>query len=553
MSGESAEPFATNSAIDQKQGRRWVAMLIWGVVCACAVTTSSLACFFAYQASHEGTHKISSFEEGRDMFHSLAVNRIQHPRRSLRRSMGATSEWGTGDERASAVLVEETTCTDDDVACASWSHRGFCKHDRLAAFVQASCALSCSLCQGHKAAVPQAVPEPASKALRKNAKSIMGAAHPTNSDLNGLPLKGEGDAQASNTFSIYRAQVKVGTPPQMLNVAVDTGSPNLWLPDKKCQLSMSLAGPWQPCKKNRFDSTRSTSSVQLDEFNKVWPVAYAGGGLLAARSVDSISLASVRQFTAALYRGEKLVGPDFKYGHFDGVLGLSREERTVSYGEPKEDKKKANFNTLRAARDNGALSRALVAFLLLPPSANKRGVDGLVTLGGFSKSHYKGSITWHEVLQTPNPLRRGQWLIRVKNLQAGDDPTNLCGTDGCEALLDSGTSTVRVPHAAGVAKSLGIAPDCSHLKSKAQVMLGIGAKKYPLSARQVTYIMKHPLVGQVCKSNLDHTDASAGSRTGIVLGAPFFESYFVVLDNEDTANPRVGIAIADHSSVPLSD
>jgi len=252
----------------------------------------------------------------------------------------------------------------------------------------------------------------------------------------------------------------------------------------------------------------------------------------------------------AFYRGMQVVGANFEHSAFDGVLGLDRSNKHAH--SKKKAQKKASFNLLRAAREAKAIPRALVAFMLRKPPMHgghvlKTACDGFVSVGGYRKEHYKGELVWHDVLHVKGAHRHGQWLLRVKSLTVGKDSPNFCGAGGCEALLDSGTSSLRMPGAAAIAERLDLTPECASLKSQKALDFHIGDKKYSLSAAEATYVMDNPLVGSVCKSNIELPEV--GRKTSIVLGAPFFERYFVVFDNEDQAHPRIGIAEAHHGAL----
>jgi len=63
----------------------------------------------------------------------------------------------------------------------------------------------------------------------------------------------------------YVGNITIGTPGQNFAVILDTGSANLWIPDKKCSLCS---------KKNQFDSSKS-STYKMN--GQSWDVGYGDG------------------------------------------------------------------------------------------------------------------------------------------------------------------------------------------------------------------------------------------------------------------------------------
>merc|ERR1711871_832446 len=101
-------------------------------------------------------------------------------------------------------------------------------------------------------------------------------------------------------YSIFTVQLEIGSPKQNFVVAVDTGSPNLWIPSKTCH-SSACEG------KHKYDLSKSSTGEEPDSYEKQYPVAYGGGGLLAARAVDAVTVAGVTAPRMAFYRGIQVV------------------------------------------------------------------------------------------------------------------------------------------------------------------------------------------------------------------------------------------------------
>jgi len=481
---------------------------------------------------------------------SMVLSRVPHPHRQLPRksvsdSVLVEAQTGYGEPSSSDVdsaladaLPASASCADDDVACGFWAKKKLCNSGDYSGFVQASCFLSCKQCKGGAAPVADSTEE-ASKAARKVSGAASVGQPGPDSGATPLMMAGEGDPEA-RAYSIFAVPIHIGTPAQRFTVAVDTGSPHLWVPDSSCD---------SPACKNKdtYDLKASSSASEPDKYDKVFPVAYGGGGLLAARAVDTVLVGATHVKDMLFYRGQKVMGSDFENGHFDGVLGLSRPVHH-------KDREAPSAHLLHAAT-NQKKDRALVAFLLAPPahgidpSSKRASCAGVMTVGGYSKSHYKGEVTWLDVLQPTEDTqaRAGQWLVRVDSLKVGQG-RELCPTGGCEALLDTGTSSIRIPHAEEVAAAIGITPDCSHLDAHSPSLdFTMGGQSFPLSAKQTTFVMSNSLVGNVCKSNVENIEP--GRRTGITLGTPFFEQFFVIFDDEIPTRPRIGLAEGNHEEL----
>merc|ERR1712167_337800 len=80
----------------------------------------------------------------------------------------------------------------------------------------------------------------------------------------------------------YYGQATVGTPPQTFNVIFDTGSSNLWVPNKKVGLVGLL--------KHKYDSSKSsTYKANGTEFK----IQYGSGPVSGIWSEDTFAIGSV--------------------------------------------------------------------------------------------------------------------------------------------------------------------------------------------------------------------------------------------------------------------
>jgi len=493
---------------------RTISFVLGGAL-VCGVCVLIVLCYLGtshtierYMGSHDGSQ-----DDSPSQVHSILLTRLSHHRSRLPRLQTAIPEsrpprlqtvipegettslveTPESDTTLEAALPKAASCSNDDVSCRYWARQGLCKEGDFTPFVQSVCPMSCQSCSVpvRKQQVASMF-EGASEALRQ-VRGDAGTGQPeATSDAMELPMKGHGDHQAQS-YSIFSVEIELGTPAQKFHVAVDTGSPNLWIPDTHCA-SRACKG------KAKYDLGASSSGKEPDTYEKVFPVAYGGGGLLAARAVDTVHVGKLRS-RLTFYRGKQVVGSDFENGHFDGVLGLSR--KVVDSNDDSSE----STHFLHALRAAQGVPRALVAFLVGPRTSLEAPMcAGILTIGVYNKHHYHGEVTWLDVLQphSDRQARAGQWLVSIDSLRVTHG-RELCPTGGCEALLDTGSSSLHLPHAEEVAEGLEITPDCASIKGK-------GGDEAAIHIHM-------------------------GGR------------YFVIFDEEDPHRPRIGIAEGNHQAL----
>merc|ERR1711998_729079 len=118
----------------------------------------------------------------------------------------------------------------------------------------------------------------------------------------------------------YYGEATVGTPPQTFNVIFDTGSANLWVPNKKVGLVGLL--------KHKYDSSKSSTYVANGTEFKI---QYGSGPVSGIWSEDTSAIGGISAQKQAFAEVEDASGLGLAYaiGKFDGILGIGWDRISV--------------------------------------------------------------------------------------------------------------------------------------------------------------------------------------------------------------------------------
>jgi C1A family cysteine protease len=323
-----------------------------------------------------------------------------------------------------------------------------------------------------------------------------------------------GDAPSTVTINDfqnaqYYGEVSVGTPPQKFNVIFDTGSSNLWIPNKKVGLVGLL--------KHKYDSSKSsTYQANGTEFK----IQYGSGPVSGIWSDDTVSIGNLPIKTQAFAEVENAGGLGLAYGigKFDGILGLGWDRISV-------DGVETPFHNLV---DSGELAEQVFAFYLGDSQ------PGSLVIGGTDKSHYTGDFTYV-------PLKsEDYWRIALDDVKINGQSYTTTRT----AIVDSGTSLLAGPKAdvTKIAALVGATPiihgeysiDCD--KASPDISFVIAGKEYTLA--KADYVIKS---GAVCLFAMLGMDIPAPNGPLWILGDVFMRKYYTVFD---WGNKRLGFATA---------
>jgi len=313
----------------------------------------------------------------------------------------------------------------------------------------------------------------------------------------------------------YYGQISVGTPKQNFEVIYDTGSSNLWVPDKKPNI-ISRKSIYKHGKSSSYVPNGTTFNIQ-----------YGSGPVSGFYSQDTFTMGpyAVPSYTFAEVNVTKGLGPAYSLGKFDGICGMGWDDISVDGVE----------TPVRALVNAKDLDANQFAFKL-----GKNGSAGSLTLGGVDKTAYTGDFDVHAVIDSV-PGKVGYWAVAMDDLTIGG--TSMTTTK--KAIIDSGTSLLAAPVAdmkkivAAVGAKVLIPGkewtiDCDGTAPDIDIV--IGGKTYTLTKEDYSINS-----GGTCLFAMTGLDVPAPAGPLYILGDVFMRAYYVKFD-VDTRS--VGIAKA---------
>mmetsp|Transcript_24136 Transcript_24136/g.58342 ORF Transcript_24136/g.58342 Transcript_24136/m.58342 type:complete len:365 (+) Transcript_24136:53-1147(+) len=317
-----------------------------------------------------------------------------------------------------------------------------------------------------------------------------------------VPINNYMDAQ-------YYGEIQIGTPPQKFQVVFDTGSSNLWVPNKK-------EGGWFNTH-NRYDSSKSSS---YKANGTKFAIQYGSGSLSGFLSEDSVTVGDLTIESQVFAEATNEPGISFKVAKFDGICGMAWKSISVDGVTP------VWYGLLDQSDEK------VFAFYL---GSQAKGTKSEMLIGGTDSAHYTGDFTY-------TPLTsKTYWQFKVDSLEVGS-----VSEKNINAIADTGTSLMAgpTPVMTAINKAIGATKvpftqeytiDCSKIDSLPTVTFQIEGKPFPLAPAD--YVINES--GQ-CLSGFMGLDALT-SRELYILGDVFLRKYYTVFDADQA---RVGFATA---------
>jgi len=312
----------------------------------------------------------------------------------------------------------------------------------------------------------------------------------------------------------YWGTVKVGTPPQEFKVIFDTGSGNLILPAKSCDMPGC-----NPHKKYSPDDSTSASKVTNEKGEASTEISFGTGDITGDYYKDQFCLGD-SMCTEIRFIGSTQQSPEpFSETPFDGILGMGFKDLSMGEG----------FNIVDDL--NGVASQlpqSTFAVYLTDDGASE------ITFGGYRPELIASDIVWAQV------THESYWQVQVEDITFNNANTGLCGGSGCQVAVDTGTSMLAGPSdlVDKLSSKLGAKDDCSNFMMLPKIGFKIGNKVLNLSPDD--YMDKD---GGECSFSLMALDVPPPKGPLFIFGDPFLRRFVTIYDRQ---GPKVGFAVAKH-------
>lgn len=309
----------------------------------------------------------------------------------------------------------------------------------------------------------------------------------------------------------YWGSIKVGTPPQEFKVIFDTGSGNLILPTTSCTS--------EGCRRHKkySPSASSTSkSVKNENGEESTEITFGTGSITGDFYEDKFcigdGLCSDIRFIGSV---EQSASP-FSSTPFDGILGLGFKD--LSMGN--------NFNILDDMYAAGTLPGGQFSVFLTEDGSSE------ITFGGFREELLASDVVWAPV------THESYWQVAVKDITFDNMDTKLCGSQGCQVAVDTGTSMLAGPPGLVTALQEKLSPkdDCSNFDSLPKIGFRVGNKILNLAPEDY---MDRDATG--CSFSLMPLDVPPPRGPLFIFGDPFLRRFVTIYDK---SGPHVGFAVA---------
>jgi cathepsin D len=320
--------------------------------------------------------------------------------------------------------------------------------------------------------------------------------------------------------TIYVANISLGNPPQSFKVVMDTGSSNLWIPDKACND--------RGCSnKIKYDASKSSTYVKD---GRSFRIAYGTGSCSGVLAKDNFCFGSTGLcFDQQIFGQATSLAAFFANQPIDGICGLAFSKLAV----PNNVHPNPPFINVMDALDKPFFTVWMTA------EGNKDTIGGGITYGGLDTTHCSSQLDWVPLIEL-NHRDYLYYTIKIDGVKVGARSFG-----GGEGISDTGTSLIAGPSSEvkQIAEALGgkfnsqqglYQVDCG--KSLPDVVFTLDGKPFPVSAKN--YVLE--LDTDLCVLGFQGF-SNPFSPLKWILGDCFIRSY---CNTYDPKNHRIGLAKA---------
>jgi len=319
----------------------------------------------------------------------------------------------------------------------------------------------------------------------------------------------------------YYGPITIGTPPQDFNVVFDTGSSNLWVPSSTCPIT-DLA-----CQLHKkYDHDKSSTYVAN---GTTFAIQYGTGSLTGFLSEDTVNIGGLQVQNQVFAEATAEPGITFVVAKFDGILGMAFDSISVDQVTP------VWYNLV----SQGLVAAPVFTFWLSQTAGTS---GGELTLGAIDSSKFTGTLQYAPLTSET------YWEFKVDDFALGSNSLGWCGSNGCKAICDSGTSLIVGPSkeinalntklGAIVENGEGIFTSCDVINTLPDITVTINGNAFVLTPKD--YVLQITSGGQTeCLSGFAGLDIPPPIGPLYILGDVFIAAYTAVFD---FGNEQVGWA-----------
>jgi len=327
----------------------------------------------------------------------------------------------------------------------------------------------------------------------------------------------------------YYGEITVGTPAQTFKVIFDTGSHALLIPSMKCE-DKACEGH------NRYNYTGSTTGFQVgwsdepttpidsdSDDRDVSTIFFASGSAAGEFARDKVCVSESHCATVDFVQLTEESDDPFAEAEWDGVLGLGLKK----FSESKE------FNVL--ANMVGNASEPVLGIYL------SNADDSSLSFGKIEHEKFEGELLYNEVTDEG----KDYWQVKMDDFAVNGKKADICGKDGCQVVVDTGSSMLMAPPpmVEAIERALDVQEDCSNFDSLPKLGFTFQGKTFDLAPED--YVDSQPREDGTMGCWLGLLPVpDTGKGPLVVLGYPFLRQVYTVLEASET--PRVGFALANH-------
>ncbi|KAF8893621.1 aspartic peptidase A1, partial [Infundibulicybe gibba] len=338
----------------------------------------------------------------------------------------------------------------------------------------------------------------------------------------------------------YYGTISIGTPPQTFNVALDTGSPDLWVIGDICQDCYQAPPRFKPSLSTTFRRTgKQTTNIHL--------TGEAAGQVV----MDRVTMG---RFT--INRQTFLLADNVDYlvqrPEISGVMGLAFDGYTGVSGVP-------FFQALVSSGQLATLEMSF-CFTRLIDNSVRTEPGGTFTLGGRNSTLFQGDI---DFLDMPPPPQQpsSSWRLNVMFIAVQGNPVHISGRFAL-ASIDTGTDVIGGP-AEDVRAIWKAVPGSRPIKNmpgawafpcstKVHISLSFGGELWPIDPADINLgrvsRFPHMCLGAILE--LDNT-VNILDDFHWIIGTPFLKNVYSVFRMKP---PSIGFAqLSASASLPGSN